>query len=268
MAVFLLTWNPRRWPISDSDWQAECEEIRAGKTISGAWSIGVRTSGINPGDSVLLVRVARERGIVASGVATSTAYKSLHYDDRRRKRRDLANFVNVEWTHQVEIENRLRTEKLLAEFPEVAWNNLMGSGVKVVEDVAETLLGRWFTHIGQNMVVYPDEEPLFTEGRTVPVLVNRYERNSSARQECLRVHGSKCAICGFSGLETYGKSGSDLIHVHHTVELSSIGKSYTVNPATDLIPVCPNCHAMIHRRRPAYSISEVKKLIASQSPKK
>jgi hypothetical protein len=31
----------------------------------------------------------------------------------------------------------------------------------------------------------------------------------------------------------------------------------------DLIPVCPNCHAMIHRRKPAaYSIEEVKEFVA------
>jgi 5-methylcytosine-specific restriction protein A len=39
---------------------------------------------------------------------------------------------------------------------------------------------------------------------------------------------------------------------------------YEVDPINDLIPVCPNCHAMIHRRRPAYSIEEVKKMLGNQ----
>jgi 5-methylcytosine-specific restriction protein A len=267
MSVFLLTWNPKRWPISADDWTAECDALRAGEKVSGIWSIGVRTSGVNPGDIVLLVRVGSERGIVASGFATSTAYKGLHYDERRRKRKDLANFVNIEWSYQVEIEKRLRTEVLINEFPEVAWNNLVGSGVKVSDDVAESLVAKWLGHIGENPLVYPDEEPLYTEGRTTPVLVNRYERNPAAREECLRIHGTVCAVCSFDGEAQYGPKGRRLIHVHHLVELSTIGEEYVVNPSTDLIPVCPNCHAMIHRRRPAYSVSDIRRIIKAQRNK-
>jgi 5-methylcytosine-specific restriction protein A len=159
----------------------------------------------------------------------------------------------------------LPAEDLLAEFPEVHWNNLMGSGVRVSDDVADELVKRWFDHIGVERETYPDELPSYVEGASKPVLVNRYERNPAARDECLLHYGAVCAVCGFDGSSTYGRLGKRLIHVHHLVEISVVGKQYEVDPIKDLIPVCPNCHAMIHRRRPAYSIAEVRKMIRPNS---
>ena len=91
--------------------------------------------------------------------------------------------------------------------------------------------------------------------------VNRYERNPAARDKCIAHFGAKCAVCGFVGEQTYGSKGEDLIHVHHLIELSKVGEEYEVNPIKDLIPVCPNCHAMIHRRKPAFSVAEIKKML-------
>ena len=47
----------------------------------------------------------------------------------------------------------------------------------------------------------------------------------------------------------YGKIGRDFIHVHHIDFISSKGgNKHKVDPISDLIPVCPNCHAMLHRK--------------------
>jgi 5-methylcytosine-specific restriction protein A len=264
MSVFLLTWNPTLWIIDDEEWSHGIATISAGGVTEGSWSIGQRSSGVYPGDSVLLVRLAEDRGIVASGRATSVAYKDLHWDEVRAKKKDLANFVKVEWDVQVEIANRLPTEELLEEFPEVHWNNLMGSGVRVVDEVSEILLQHWYDHVGIVLEVFPDEVPTYIEGGTRSVLVNRYERNPVARRACLDEYGANCAVCGFDGQKTYGKEGDGLIHVHHRIEISQVRHEYEVDPINDLIPVCPNCHAMIHRRRPAYSIEEVKKMLGNQ----
>jgi 5-methylcytosine-specific restriction protein A len=264
MSVFLLTWNPKLWNIADADWLDQVAKISSGRTFEEPWSIGSRTSGLHPGDTVLLVRVAKDRGIVASGVAVSVAYKDLHWDAGRAKRNDLANYVMVEWDAQVEIVKRLPIEVLLSEFPEAPWNNLAGSGVRVNDAIADELLTRWFKHIGFEPEIYPDETPTYVEGGSKPVLVNRYERNPAARRECLQIHGTTCAVCDFDGSSIYGRKGEGLIHVHHLHEISEVGKEYEVNPRTDLVPVCPNCHAMIHRRRPAYSISEVRKMVRTK----
>ncbi|MEG4267597.1 HNH endonuclease, partial [Microcoleus sp. Pol12A4] len=52
------------------------------------------------------------------------------------------------------------------------------------------------------------------------------------------------------------------IHVHHIIPLSEINQEYEVNPIQDLRPLCPNCHAMIHRKYPPFTIEEIKDLLS------
>lgn len=103
----------------------------------------------------------------------------------------------------------------------------------------------------------------FYEGAKRQVTVNSYERDSKARLQCIKIHGATCAVCGIDFEQMYGELGKGFIHVHHIIPIHTIGKDYQVNPSTDLIPVCPNCHAMLHRGKntDALSISELKHLI-------
>lgn len=103
------------------------------------------------------------------------------------------------------------------------------------------------------------------EGRSLTVEMTTYERNPEARRRCLAHFGSACQACGFDFERTYGILGHGFIHVHHIVPLSEIGEQYVVNPIDDLVPVCPNCHAMLHRRLPPYSVAELKALLRSSS---
>ena len=80
------------------------------------------------------------------------------------------------------------------------------------------------------------------------VLINKYERNPVARRKCLEIHGTSCKICGFNSSKVYGTEFSDKIEVHHIVPIHEINKHYKVDPETDLIPVCPNCHMILHTR--------------------
>ena len=95
------------------------------------------------------------------------------------------------------------------------------------------------------------------EGALRRVSVNAYERNSQARRMCIEHHGSSCCICGFNFEAMYGELVKDYIHVHHLRSLSEIGGEYVVDPVADLRPVCPNCHAVLHSRSPAYALEEV-----------
>ena len=108
--------------------------------------------------------------------------------------------------------------------------------------------------------LYPDEvnEKELTEGNASQVFVNRYERNAEARKKCIALKGCKCAVCGMDFEKVYGVIGQGFIHVHHIVPLSTIGKDYRINYETDLVPVCPNCHAMLHQKNPPYTIKELK----------
>lgn len=103
------------------------------------------------------------------------------------------------------------------------------------------------------------------EGTARPVLVNAYECNRRAREKCLQNYGSTCFICGFEFEARYGEAAAGYIQVHHIVPIAKVGKDCRLNPITDLRPVCPNCHAVIHRREPPYSIEEVKRMLQDGS---
>ena len=91
--------------------------------------------------------------------------------------------------------------------------------------------------------------------------MNRYERDRNARQAALRHHGCQCKVCGIDMSKVYGKIAEGFIHVHHLVPLSAIKEDYRLDPINDLIPVCPNCHAMLHRRIPPYTPEELKNML-------
>lgn len=117
--------------------------------------------------------------------------------------------------------------------------------------------------------VFPDEVSeaiaAYLEGAVMRVSVNKYERSDAARKACLEAYGFSCAVCEFDFSKAYGAIGQGFIHVHHLIELSSIRETYEVDPVEDLRPVCPNCHAMLHRRVPAFSIDELRAAIGGSS---
>jgi hypothetical protein len=106
----------------------------------------------------------------------------------------------------------------------------------------------------------PNQEQF--EGSKRTITVNSYERSIVARNKCISHYGAKCVICEMDFSKVYGAIGEGFIHVHHLVEISTIKKEYKVNPVTDLRPVCPNCHAMLHRKKPAYSIEQLIDIIS------
>jgi 5-methylcytosine-specific restriction protein A len=93
-----------------------------------------------------------------------------------------------------------------------------------------------------------------------------YERNPEARRECLEHYGYTCAACDFNFENVYGEIGKGIICVHHRVPISTFkGEEHIVSPTEDLIPVCHNCHAIIHSRISPYTVEEVKRMLASKT---
>ena len=105
----------------------------------------------------------------------------------------------------------------------------------------------------------------YVEGATTRITVNAYERNPAARRDCIRLFGSVCTVCGFDFGKVYGVLGEGYIHVHHVVPLSDVGREYVMDPARDLVPVCANCHAMLHRRSNVLSVGELKGCLVPRS---
>jgi 5-methylcytosine-specific restriction protein A len=86
------------------------------------------------------------------------------------------------------------------------------------------------------------------EGLKKQITVNKYERSSIARAKCIELHGCTCSLCSFDFEKVYGDVGKSFIHVHHIKPLHTIGANYKLDYESDLIPVCPNCHAMLHKK--------------------
>lgn len=103
----------------------------------------------------------------------------------------------------------------------------------------------------------------FMEGDVRQITVNSYGRSSTARKKCIEHYGTTCIICGFNFEKTYGPLGEGYIQVHHLEPLSEIQRTYQVDPINDLRPVCPNCHAIIHRKNPPLTIEQVRDLLAT-----
>jgi 5-methylcytosine-specific restriction enzyme A len=103
----------------------------------------------------------------------------------------------------------------------------------------------------------------YVEGSVTTVQINQYERNRAARDACLAHHGRKCCVCSFDFSMTYGALGKGYIHVHHLVPISDIGREYTLDPTADLVPICPNCHAMVHSTKPPLTIEQLRGVISA-----
>ena len=102
-------------------------------------------------------------------------------------------------------------------------------------------------------------ESVVLEGGKKTVKLNQYERNPKNRSRCIEKYGYRCAVCGFDFYETYGEIGKNFIHIHHLKPLADLGGKSEVK-VDDLRPVCPNCHAMLHRKENGvYSIAELRK---------
>lgn len=108
----------------------------------------------------------------------------------------------------------------------------------------------------------------FIEGSVEKVLVNRYERDPRARKKCIEHHGAICAACRTNMAALYGDEFEGFIHVHHIVPLSDIAKEYQVDAVADLRPLCPNCHAVVHRFNPPLSVEQVRQRLAHRRSEK
>jgi len=106
-----------------------------------------------------------------------------------------------------------------------------------------------------------DNHQTYWEGNQVTKLSTKYERNPEARAACLAEKGYCCEVCEFDFQKTYGQMGKEYIHVHHTVRVADRPRPYRVDPLKDLVPLCPNCHAMSHKRIPPYSTKELREII-------
>jgi predicted HNH restriction endonuclease len=107
----------------------------------------------------------------------------------------------------------------------------------------------------------------FIEGRKSRIENTHYERNIKARKKCIEHFGCVCKICGFNFYEVYGEIGKEYIEVHHLIPIHHKNSEYCVNPLVELIPVCSNCHSIIHRKNPPFNEDEMASIIVTKNNK-
>lgn len=83
-------------------------------------------------------------------------------------------------------------------------------------------------------------------------LVNRFKR---------QLKEFRCSICSFDFEQVYGDLGRGFIEAHHVVPISSM-KPGDETRIQDLVPVCSNCHRMLHRKYPTLGSDDLRALMA------
>lgn len=121
----------------------------------------------------------------------------------------------------------------------------------------------------ERRIAIEDDESASPEGKERFRLHRSKERDAAlskkAKEIRLRQTGAlRCEVCEFSFLDVYGELGEGFIEAHHTVPISELdGERKT--KISELALVCSNCHRMLHRKKPALSVGQLRKLVAKQS---
>jgi putative restriction endonuclease len=152
------------------------------------------------------------------------------------------------------VPNRLGDE-YLEPIPESRRSNYWRDGVrKISQATYERILGCWqgAAPASVGISLTNDVEQGLTsgtEGSQSKRYVTVYERSPKLRALAISIHGLDCQGCGFNFERAYGSHGRGFIHVHHVNPVSEMDGPARVNPETDMVVLCPNCHSMVHRRK-------------------
>lgn len=119
--------------------------------------------------------------------------------------------------------------------------------------------------LGKENQDWTDTDKTIKEGRGHDKISIRYERSRLARERCLARWGYKCYICGMDFESVYGEIGKGFIEVHHKVPISQRGGEYEFVPERDLVPLCSNCHSMVHYKTVVpRDVDKLKKLFSQK----
>ncbi|TKJ83655.1 HNH endonuclease [Paenibacillus sp. CFBP13512] len=213
------------------------------------------------GDIIYIYATIPYQKVMFKTVVEKTNMKSNEITDDREywnNFEDYQNSLSGEYARLRLIE-RMDSERLsLYELKKNGLKAAPQSPMKVKEGLEEYLEKYFNDYYSEG--VFPEEiRHSLEEGHRHLISVNKYERSSVARQKCIEENGLNCAVCDMNFEEVYGEIGKGFIHVHHIVPLHEVGGRYKVDYKKDLVCVCPNCHAMLHRNVDGKTL-DIKKL--------
>jgi 5-methylcytosine-specific restriction protein A len=261
VAAVILGWDPskrNRW-----NYRAVVEKVaRSGKVLE-CWSVDCHPDIPVGTEAWLLLQGSSDAGtgLIGHGVVMSEASGARQLDEPAAP----DWYVTVAFDALLPLGEQIRPEVLTAALPEDWWRDAMPQAVLAVPPGADRDLRRLWRDYGPAV-----KEPLQLVPGTYPpdavntVEVSRYEQDPDARRMCLAFHGTACAACGFSFEAAYGDLGTGFIDVHHIAPPAMLEGGYQLDPVADLVPLCPNCHAMIHRAVVSpRTVSELREIIAA-----
>jgi len=185
-----------------------------------------------------------------------------HHDKKRDEFSQDERFARLRLVEQAD-----RPELHYEQLRKHGLNGVPRGAFKVTHELKEYMDRYIIDSHYENTFPDSDNTDACIEGAKTSVKVNRYERSSVARNKCIAYRGCSCYVCGLDFEKKYGALGKGFIHVHHIIPLNEIGDSYIIDYENDLIPVCPNCHAMLHRKINGKSLSwqELKRAIEGKN---
>ena len=233
MAVVLFTWNPEHWAVSDRQWNREIRQIQDCGFLYSQWSCG-RSKFIQPGDDAFLLRQGTDRrGIVAHGTVSSDVFQEPTWNTEREEEDALWNYVDITWTTQLPIDQRLTIETLKSEIPDVHWSP-QGSGTQVAEQATEKLFQLWNTTV-------------LNAGFTTTTL-NSNNKVTPASTAAIAATNGCCQNCHFDSQSVYGTNPQAILVTYK-------GPTDTAN-----VVLCRNCHTIAGSFNPQLNIADLEKL--------
>ncbi|MBL0044082.1 MAG: HNH endonuclease [Flavobacteriales bacterium] len=233
------------------------QEVKDHGSCLDRWSVG-RSKDIAPGDRFYLLHLGVEpRGIMASGWVMSEPESKLHWDGSESS----TLYVDIEYDRLFRPdESILHIDTLRSAMPDQHWLP-QSSGTFLRSEYLVKMDELWAGNHASNKTLASESPADFIEGTAYTVRMTRYERDPRNRSACIAHHGTACVVCEFDFKTRYGSLGEGFIHVHHLNPLAATRGAHVLDPIRDMRPVCPNCHAMLHRKKALLSIDELKAIV-------
>ncbi|MEM6529699.1 MAG: HNH endonuclease, partial [Chloroflexota bacterium] len=117
---------------------------------------------------------------------------------------------------------------------------------------------------GEDTFIYAEGKPIV---KTRTLRQRSSKLTNEAKSRFLEEHGElRCQICDLNFEEVYGEIGAGYIETHHEEPISQMDGEQFVD-VDGVVLLCANCHRMVHRKTPPYSIEDLKRIVTEQRKK-
>lgn len=258
MTSVFLAWDPV-WPEAwQPDYQAAAAIAANAGFFRAVWDVASAEDGPEPGSDAWFVVPGERPGLAGHGVVVSAPYGVADPETAD----GWVRLVDIDIDVLLPLDELVLLEDLP---PEIAGLCPEAGAAAVLDQALSGELRRAWS---RNASPEPSGG-LLPGSLPQPAvrwsLTSRWEHHPGARRVCLAHHGPACSACGFDPEAVFGPDGAGVMQVHHIVPPSLLSDGYELDPVTDLVPLCPTCHAVSHRGFPdPFTPAELRRLLASR----